>query len=433
MRAWWGVIVIVMVLAMTAKPGSAWACIDYNLGVCEEAYDAQGRVQAAEAFAQVVAEAASKKAQHWASDPGSLGDEEGSGKGSSPLHHIVRYEGGMLLDPATPGRALARVVEQIPRESSLAPTMSESAVVTTGSLGLVDADPAVSATDFLPGRLAGLVPTPRVPPLPSAPTLPDLPSTGPGSGPDDGPATAHGPVPILNDGPSAGNDRSSMADAPRPGLPLGEFGVLANVASPPGAMTGASAKSAAIAPLEVPLEFTPALLLVTFALLAPVFVLYSRIRASRVLDSGNRRRALSFVAANPGATAADVARALGVHYVAGRYHLDVLVEFGHVTRVRSGPELCHFVAGARSQHPSPRAIRLLKRPENVAFLSAVGKEPGLTRELARSRLALRRTTAFRRAATLIEAGLLEERDQGLALTAAASTIFSAMGNGEKMA
>jgi predicted transcriptional regulator len=164
-------------------------------------------------------------------------------------------------------------------------------------------------------------------------------------------------------------------------------------------------------------------------LLLPFLLLYHRIERSRLLSSERRRAVLAFVKAHPGATAADVAAALGVYYNAARHHLDLLAGHGFLTRRRAGSTWHYFEPTGRWGEAEERAVALAGRQGSAGFLRLVAAQPGLRQKEAAERLGLAKSTVSERVRVLEAAGLLRAEGGALALTEQGRAAVAALPQG----
>lgn len=146
------------------------------------------------------------------------------------------------------------------------------------------------------------------------------------------------------------------------------------------------------------------------ALLGPV-LLYRRLDEDRVLDHGTRRRILDHVREQPGATVADVAASLDVHYETARHHLDVLVEFDHVARRRFGGRIRHFENHGRLSPVQKRLVDALSTDGRREILRALRQAPGTVSGIA-DRVGRSVSTVSDHLSRLRDQGLVHRRRDG---------------------
>lgn len=142
-------------------------------------------------------------------------------------------------------------------------------------------------------------------------------------------------------------------------------------------------------------------------LLAP-WALYHRLRGQALLAQGTRARAMAHLRASPGATPADVARALDIDPSTALYHLRRLAREGLV--VAEGPTRSarYFEAGA---HAATERSRLVAARDAAPVLDAIRAQPGASKAALARALGLARPTLSWHLARLRGAGLVrEERD-----------------------
>lgn len=81
---------------------------------------------------------------------------------------------------------------------------------------------------------------------------------------------------------------------------------------------------------------------------------------------GARDALLDALRENPGASVADLARAIGVVHATATYHLRRLAKAGRVATVRHGNRVHHFLVGATAPRERPLLVcRLTGRAEQV--------------------------------------------------------------------
>lgn len=97
-------------------------------------------------------------------------------------------------------------------------------------------------------------------------------------------------------------------------------------------------------------------------------LLYSRITRSEVLDNENRRRIFEALDKSPGATAADVARTVGVARVVAQHHLGMLEAHHLVVARRYGGFRRFFVAGALPEEFAASEVLSDERRRQIAEL-----------------------------------------------------------------
>ncbi|HVL87470.1 MAG TPA: helix-turn-helix domain-containing protein [Candidatus Thermoplasmatota archaeon] len=139
------------------------------------------------------------------------------------------------------------------------------------------------------------------------------------------------------------------------------------------------------------------------ALALPFWLLYRRL--SRSDDSPARASILAFLETNPGATAACVARARGLHYTTAAHHLAALARVGFVVAVQvGGRRRFHRATGA--PRPSGVAVLLAGSPQKRRILEAIRSEPGVRpAHLARA-LGLPRSSVRHHVDALAAAGVV---------------------------
>jgi hypothetical protein len=130
-------------------------------------------------------------------------------------------------------------------------------------------------------------------------------------------------------------------------------------------------------------------------LVALAVALYRRLRPQRLLDHPHRRSILALVVERPGVTIAGLAQALGLDYKSAMHHVDLLVEFGHLSVHLHGRERRLFAASARVAREQRAATVALARPSAQRILAAL-RDVGPVPKGALPRVAgLSRTAAWR--------------------------------------
>ena len=142
------------------------------------------------------------------------------------------------------------------------------------------------------------------------------------------------------------------------------------------------------------------------ALLAPL--LYHRLRGKALL-SGQRAELLALLAAKPGLTAADAARALGVDPSTAIYHLRILAREHLVTL-----EGRHYFAAGTTASREERAQHVARRSA-AEVLDAVRASPGVNKSAIAKQLAIARGSVAHHLARLEKAGLVRAEKEGRSL------------------
>jgi DNA-binding transcriptional ArsR family regulator len=160
-----------------------------------------------------------------------------------------------------------------------------------------------------------------------------------------------------------------------------------------------------------------------------VLALYARLSPQRLEEHPLRSRILAQVIADPGASASDLAGALGANVFTVIYHVEVLRRGGLLSAVREGQRLRLFARG--SVDVSDRAaLGLLHNAAARRVLHSLGRSPtGSLRSFARS-LGVSPSTLSWHLGRLIAAGLVEQHQAGgYALTARAQRLVDQRGGG----
>lgn len=91
-----------------------------------------------------------------------------------------------------------------------------------------------------------------------------------------------------------------------------------------------------------------------------------------------RQRLLEYLGQHPGASTADLARALGLHHGTTGHHLRVLISAGLVTRVPGARNnaLAHYVGNVPGTPETRRRDALLQDPLTMALHRAIQQNPG---------------------------------------------------------
>lgn len=136
--------------------------------------------------------------------------------------------------------------------------------------------------------------------------------------------------------------------------------------------------------------------------------LYAKIQDSDVLLHERRSAIIAVLRHDPGMTASDVSKRLGLAWGATVHHLDRLSQAGLVRGVRDGRRRRFVVVedgvGAKEA--------LAASPERARLVAALAEEPGLSATELATRLSRDRTSVARLAAQLVELDLLERRRDG---------------------
>ncbi|MGQ0535351.1 MAG: winged helix-turn-helix transcriptional regulator [Methanobacteriota archaeon] len=207
--------------------------------------------------------------------------------------------------------------------------------------------------------------------------------------------------------PSHGTGRADWSLAPGPFGIRGAGPAFAPLDPEDGFLPGLSRE----ARLGLRIAIASALLLIL-----PATGLYHRIRRDEVLSSATRHNVFGAVRARPGSTAAALATGLGKDYWTVLHHLDLLVQYDLVVRVRVGRTVAYFGASERLCEEAALRHAIAAAPKNRALLSAVAGEPGIPWRALAARLSRRRSALHRRVRILEDAGLLRRTSGGVWLT-----------------
>lgn len=155
------------------------------------------------------------------------------------------------------------------------------------------------------------------------------------------------------------------------------------------------------------------LTLVTLAavLLAPI-VLHRRLSRDDLLDNDVRRAVLDAVQADPGRTAAEVARHVDVHYMTARYHLRLLCEFGEVDRRRLSGRIRFFPNHGRWGRRGKVLKDALASDKRRRIVTELLRDDELAAGDLSDRLDCARSTASFHLDRLVESGVIDRRRDG---------------------
>ncbi|HVL88395.1 MAG TPA: helix-turn-helix domain-containing protein [Candidatus Thermoplasmatota archaeon] len=126
--------------------------------------------------------------------------------------------------------------------------------------------------------------------------------------------------------------------------------------------------------------------------LAPLARLYRRLTRDDTLANPTRRAVLDHVAARPGATAHEVARACSINYRTAAHHLGVLHEFGALEAREVGARLRYFGNG-RLSDAGKRAALALRHPQAARVVRALARDPRGSLSALAARAGLPKSTA----------------------------------------
>jgi predicted transcriptional regulator len=151
-----------------------------------------------------------------------------------------------------------------------------------------------------------------------------------------------------------------------------------------------------------------------FAALAYVFLRFfmlgtvTRAR-SRLEENKNRKAVLRYVADNPGAIAADMARGLGMNMGTIRYHLFILTLNHKIATHKEDDKYMRYFRNAGAYTETERSlVSLLRRESLRRVLEVIASNPGLSGSALARELNLSATAANRHIATLADKGVIEQ-------------------------
>lgn len=200
----------------------------------------------------------------------------------------------------------------------------------------------------------------------------------------------------------------SVVTLARPRAPAPTFADAPTVDVPPQAAPATPLAASEDAPVASTTVRVATTLLVaaaaSFVLVFPL-ALYHRLRGRHVLESGARSRLHDALRDAPGASAAQLARAVGLHLSTALYHLRRLQKESLV--VEDGERW--FLAGAAPAHERER---LVAQREGAALLELVRRTPGATKTQLAQAAGLPRSTLSWQLARLERAGLVATRPEG---------------------
>lgn len=146
----------------------------------------------------------------------------------------------------------------------------------------------------------------------------------------------------------------------------------------------------------------------------PIF-LYTRIARPRVLDQSMRGRIHTLVAQQPGIHAGELMRALGAGEGQTAYHLGVLARERILVAV-GHPWMKHWFVAGRHSPEQMRAAVALRDPTRRRIYDAVRAKPGTSLAEVAGAVGVSVPQASRAARALEQAGVIERRAAGRALS-----------------
>jgi predicted transcriptional regulator len=130
---------------------------------------------------------------------------------------------------------------------------------------------------------------------------------------------------------------------------------------------------------------------------------------SRLEQNENRNAVLRYVADNPGATAADVVKGLGMNTGTIRYHLFILTLNHKIATHKEDDKYLRYFRNAGAYTETERSlVSLLRREPLRRTLEAIARNPGLSGSGLARELNLSATAANRHVATLANKGIIEQ-------------------------
>jgi predicted transcriptional regulator len=130
---------------------------------------------------------------------------------------------------------------------------------------------------------------------------------------------------------------------------------------------------------------------------------------SRLEQNENRNAVLRYVADNPGATAADAVKGLGMNTGTIRYHLFILTLNHKIATHKEDDKYLRYFRNAGAYTETERSlVSLLRREPLRRTLEAIASKPGLSGSALARELNLSATAANRHVATLADKGIIEQ-------------------------
>lgn len=225
-------------------------------------------------------------------------------------------------------------------------------------------------------------------------------------------------------GPAGGTPPTGLGTAsvpdPRPSMPGGRSPGAASVLAGAQALVplaggsgvsqgaGAAPVASSLAPTLVPgvpsaLEF---LVIVALTVLAPVVVLYHRLRPDALLGHAVRARIVDAVRASPALSTAELSRQIGLHPTTIAYHARLLCVYGFLEVRRVGNEAVYFAAGAGLTDEQKRQLARAKATKRAQVLEALSSTPKASVKELAARLGTSRQNLRWHLRQLEDAGLV---------------------------
>lgn len=139
--------------------------------------------------------------------------------------------------------------------------------------------------------------------------------------------------------------------------------------------------------------------------------LLSRIGRDEILDNPTRRSVYDAIADEPGIHVNELLRTVDCGDGTLRYHLDVLVDQGFVTRIDQGGYTRFFLAGEYA-YDEMRRLAVLRNGSLDEIYETIRRSPGLSQSGVAERCDLTEPAIHRAVETLVEHGLVERERQG---------------------
>lgn len=181
--------------------------------------------------------------------------------------------------------------------------------------------------------------------------------------------------------------------------------------APSSGSTSVSTRTGAVAGEGIP-RSTTWMLVASLPLLPLASHIMARLARREVLQNPTRRAVMEHVRSSPGITAATLARNLQVHYETARYHLDVLMEVGLVTREELGTRVRYFENKARVDEVTRTVARALHTDGKRDVLLAIARSGALPSGEVAERVELAASTTSYHLRNLHDDGLVERRKVG---------------------
>ncbi|HVL86431.1 MAG TPA: winged helix-turn-helix transcriptional regulator [Candidatus Thermoplasmatota archaeon] len=265
----------------------------------------------------------------------------------------------------------------------------------------VRAEVAVHVTEAPSIRFGLLVPRVEAAYLPAAPQ------------PTEGPLPAEEASAAIDEAQATGPNPASHPRSANAARPAAGAGDLEQVAAGARDVAGSSAHpTGAQAAIDAPPLGGVLAAALVLALAIPVWLLYRRVDARNALANPQRRRILDRIVAEPGITAADLARLTGLHYTSCEHHVRMLEASGHVYVLRvAGSKRC-FENHGRYGAVEARALAASRVPGSFALLRLAARADGVSLSEAARALGRSVSTTKHHADRLTALGLLCAKRRG---------------------